>query len=81
MRIVNGTAYQEDTPMEVIEVLERCRLHRIRVRLAYGDTVTGADWHETNDVTGYIGRSAGPDSKIPILLYNDRSLGGRSRSR
>ena len=59
----------------VVEILERCRLNGDRIRVFYGDTETGRDWGEENDVIGYVGRSTGTN-KIPLLLYNRRSDGG-----
>ena len=76
MPTVNGTTYHKDTPAEVIRILEAYRGDRTkRLRLAYGDTETGRDWGETNDVEGYIGRSTGTQ-KIPLLIHSLRSTGG-----
>jgi hypothetical protein len=41
--VINGTAYDSRTNEEVINVLERARIHNMRVRLFYGDTETGED--------------------------------------
>lgn len=73
-KVVNGTSYSVETSDKVIEVLERCRINNTRIVLDYGDTETGRSWGEIYDVTGRIGRSTG--IKIPILLYNKRSMGG-----
>lgn len=78
-KVVNGTSYHIDTNDKVIEVLERCRLNRTRIVLDYGDVETKVSWNEVYDVSGYVGRSNG-DSKIPILVYNSRSIGGGSLS-
>jgi hypothetical protein len=72
---VNGTSYNEKTNKKVIEILERARKEGLRLKFAFGDTITGRDWEETHGVTGYIGRSSG-NIKVPILLNNRRSLGG-----
>lgn len=48
---------------------------RDRVRIVYGDPVTGKDWLEEYDVMGRIGRSTG-EVKIPLLIANERSMGG-----
>jgi len=69
------TSYHKETPEVVVDILERCRLNRTRIRVHYGDTETGEDWGEVNDVLGYVGRSCGP-RMIPILVHNTRSLGG-----
>lgn len=74
-KVVNGTSYNKDTNNEVIEVLERCRKNNTRIVLDYGDVKTGKSWNEVYGITGRIGRSTGT-SKIPILLYNSRSIGG-----
>lgn len=47
----------------------------IRVRIYYGDTVSGRDWNEEWMNFGYICRSTGTE-KIPILVCNSRSIGG-----
>lgn len=46
-----------------------------RVRIWYGDRITGESWNEEYDVTGTISRSSG-NIKIPILIHNKRSWGG-----
>lgn len=46
-----------------------------RVRVWYGDTVTGEAWLEEYDVCGTIERSGG-EVKIPLLVKNSRSYGG-----
>lgn len=74
---VNGTSYSKDTSDKVIEVLERARANRTRITLDYGDVVTGKSWEECYDITGYVGRSTG-SIKIPILVFNTRSMGGGS---
>lgn len=73
--VVNGTSYHIETPAAVVEWLERARLNRIRLHVSYGDAVTGKDWLEEFDITGYVGRSMGP-VKVPLLIANRRSTGG-----
>ena len=73
--VVNGTSYNENTPKEVIRILENARVNKTRVRLFFGDTSSGQDWLEEYDTIGYVGRSCG-EIKIPILLKNERSSGG-----
>lgn len=70
---VNGTSYHVETSQEVINVLERCRNSRTRIVVGYGKD--GISWGETFDIRGYVGRSTGV-TKIPLLVYNSRSLGG-----
>lgn len=71
----SGTAYHEDTPQEVIKVLERLRWDGTRVKFNFGDIKTGKDWNEENDTTGTLGRSSG-NIKIPLLIKSIRSHGG-----
>lgn len=71
-QVVNETSYDARTIPEVIRILEACRQDRTRIRVHYGDVVTGKDWI---DVTGKVGRSMGP-IKVPLLIHNCRSLGG-----
>lgn len=74
-KVVDGTFYYEETPDEVIVIIEQCRKEDIRVKLSLGNRLTGEDWNEEYHVTGTIGRSIGP-TKIPILIHNARSTGG-----
>ena len=71
----NGTCYHANTPMELILLLERIRICQTRVRFHWGDIETGRDWKDELDCKGRLGRSTG-SVKIPILLYNSRSIGG-----
>lgn len=71
----NGTFYNKDTSDKIISILESIRRNRTRVRFYWGDVETGKDWGDEFYVRGTIGRSMGP-VKIPILIYNRRSLGG-----
>ena len=72
---INGTSFDISTNQDVINVLERCRQNRTRIKLDYGKVETGESWGEIFDVTGYVGRSNG-GIKIPLLIYNSRSYGG-----
>jgi len=74
MKIVNGTFYNSNTSDKVIEVLEAAKVTRTRIKVDYGFD-NGSSWGETNDITGYVGRSTGSE-KIPLLVYNRSSLGG-----
>lgn len=67
--------FHERTPQAVRNILEAARSSGGRLRVFYGDTGTGRDWGEENDVTGYIGRSTGPQ-RVPLMLANSRSHGG-----
>lgn len=72
---INGTHYHEETPKQVITILERYRVAKDlgRLRMYYGDAQTGKAWGDVEE--GYIGRSMGR-VKIPLVVHNTRSLGG-----
>ena len=74
MPVVNGTTYNDKTPEDLIRVLEKIRLNGIRCHFHYGDAKTGRPWGDVE--TGRLGRSMGPKMKIPITLYNRRSIAG-----
>ena len=64
-----------DTPQAVKDALLNAKSSGQRVRLFYGDRVTGRDWGEENDVTGTVSASTGW-FKCLIILANARSHGG-----
>lgn len=68
----SGTAYHEETSIEIVRILENARRSNTRLRLFYGDIKTGRDWMEEHDTMGTISRSTG-NIKIPILIKNSRS--------
>ena len=72
--IVNGTSYHNDTPQEVIDILENARLNNKRLILTYGFP-NGNEWGDDEPIRGCIGRSVGT-VKIPVLLKTKRSTGG-----
>lgn len=74
---INGTSYHNETPDEVIRVLESARQNRTRLHISLGDTASGRDWLEEFESHGYVGRSMGL-VKVPLLVANTRSLGGGS---
>ena len=69
--VINGTTYK--APVELAQVIERCRASGKRFRFYLGDSVTGRAWGDVD--VGRLGRSMGP-IKIPIVLSNRRSIGG-----
>ena len=71
----NDTCFHAETTKEMIMLLEHIRIRQTRCRFHWGDVKTGKDWGDVWDVKGRIGRSTGP-IKIPILIYNARSMGG-----
>ena len=74
-KVINGTSYKINTNDDVVKILEIARANKTRIVLDYGDINTGKSWGEIHDITGYVGRSTG-NVKIPILVYNKRSMGG-----
>ena len=77
-KVVNGTSYDARTPDQVIGILEKARLERIRLHVSLGYTdgpSVGLDWLEEFDSHGYIGRSTG-SIKVPLLIATSRSTGG-----
>lgn len=59
---------------KLISILESCRKNNTRIRVWYG--ANNKIWLEEYDVIGRINRTTGR-IKIPILVNNKRSLGGR----
>ena len=74
-KVVNGTSYHKETNESLVNILESARANNTRLVVDYGNIETGQSWGERYDICGYIGRSTGID-KIPLLIYNKRSLGG-----
>ncbi len=66
-RLSSGTCYHQETPDQVIRILESCMKSGVTVRVFYGDTQTGQSWHDEFDMVGRIGRSTG-SIKIPLLV-------------
>jgi hypothetical protein len=71
----NGHCYNVNTPVGVVEILEKYSNGATRIRVFYGDQATGRCWMEENDTIGTIGRSTGR-IKIPLLIKTRRSFGG-----
>jgi hypothetical protein len=79
-----GFFFSADTPQEVMDFIARNH-HTERFRFIYGDAQTGEAWISEEDAKaygiraagdeGYIGRTTGTQ-KIPIAVYNERSMGG-----
>ena len=72
---VNGIYYHKETPLEVVRILERARLDRMRVMIRLGDRETGRDWGDEHDVEGRIGNSCGP-LRVPLLISSPRNIDG-----
>jgi hypothetical protein len=73
--VVNDTSYILGTPVRLIMLMEKLRQDRTRIRIVYGDPLTGIAWVDAVPERGRIGRSTG-NSKIPLLVKTSRSLGG-----
>lgn len=71
----DSTYYDKETPDALIEVLERARANKTRLKIYLGDNETGKDWMEEDSKMGKVGRSTGP-IKIPLLIKNLPSTGG-----
>lgn len=72
--------YNQNTPPEVVRILNEAIASRRHLRLHYGETDpskpdVGRDWNDEYDVTGYIGVSCGP-LRVPLMIPNERSIGG-----
>ena len=76
-KVINGTTFHVETPIEVCNILNDAitSRHSKRIRIFLGDKETGKDWNEFHDTIGYVGRSTG-SSKIPLMIHNTRSTGG-----
>ncbi len=72
---MNGTSYDEQTDPACMKVLEAARINRTRIKIDFGNVEACVSWNEAGDTAGYVGRSTGT-IKIPILVHNERSLGG-----
>lgn len=73
-KVVNGLSFAEGTNDQVCSLISNLS-RSTRIRVWYGDTITGRSWNEENDITGYVGRSTGT-VKVPLLINNTRSYGG-----
>ena len=73
----DGTYYDSETPDSLIEILERARINKTRLKFYLGDKETGKDWMEEDSKLGKIGRSTG-QVKIPIIIKNVYSCGGEA---
>lgn len=72
-QIVDGVFYFKDTRREVIRILEMSRRTKTRIVILYGNSENGTAWGDVEE--GTVSNSIGP-VKIPILVYNSRSMGG-----
>ncbi len=71
--------FNNDTPKKLANELVYLIENQTRIILDYGDIKTNKSWGEVYDITGKIGLSKGfYDLKYPILVHNERSIGGAS---
>lgn len=79
-KLHNGTFWPVEMPDDVILILSpHVNNPEQRFIFDFGDIETGRSWNETFETTGYVGRSTGR-VKIPLIVYNKRSLGGGALS-
>lgn len=71
----SGLYFKHDTPEPVRDILTRYLRSTTRLRLYYGDRVTGRSWLEECGMVGTIGASMGP-LRVPLLICTPRSTGG-----
>jgi hypothetical protein len=74
-KVENGTFYHEETADEIIAIIETARIEHQILRFHWGDTKTGKDWGDVNDVNGRVSRSMGP-VKVPLLMEKTGDMGG-----
>jgi hypothetical protein len=74
-KVYKGVYYNNNTSDDMIRILDNLRENKKRVQFRFGNTKTGEDWGEVNDIMGHIGTSTG-EVKIPLLIHNARSMGG-----
>ncbi len=66
-RVLDGTYYHRETTDELIRIFHKLWKSKVGFRVHFGDSVTGRDWLEENDVYGVLSRSQGP-VKAPLLI-------------
>jgi hypothetical protein len=69
----DGTHYSAEYPDKLIDNLQQYRENGTRLRFESGDMKTGQSWGDRE--SGRIGRSTGT-IKIPLVVHNERSMGG-----
>lgn len=71
---MNTMNFEKETKEEVKRILENAYTLKQRIRLFYG--TVDKYWLEEYDTMGTVSRSMG-EKKIPLLINNVRSFGGR----
>lgn len=72
---IGGTYFKKETSKEVVQLINQLIESKQRVRLFYGDSVTGRDWCRRYDTIGYIGRTMGEIPR-PVLLKEKQCIDG-----
>ena len=67
--------FGDNTNEKVKQVLTSCYNRKNRIRIVYGDVITGKSYLEEYEILGYVGKSTGI-KPIPLLINNSRSFGG-----
>jgi hypothetical protein len=75
-KVIHGISFDVRTPLQVCNILESALHTNRRLRLFYGDSETGKCWMEEHDIMGTIGQSCGGNRHVPLLINNNRSMGG-----
>ena len=68
------TLYPIGTPSMVFAALEDVAQAQTRVKISFGDAITGRDWQQEFETTGYVTRTGG--AHVALLVHNARSMGG-----
>lgn len=76
IKLRSGKLSVIDVPCEKVGYLLQCAYdHKYRVRVWYGDTLTGRAWNDFYDIKGTISASTG-DHPILLLKARASSFGG-----
>ena len=78
IKLRSGNVAEIEVPCDKVGYLLQCAYdHKYRVRVWYGDTVTGRAWNDFHDVKGTIGASTG-ERPVLLLIPKSTSLCGTS---
>lgn len=66
-----STYFEPNTHPGVSAVLERVRINKQRIRLFYGDPLTGIDSLQELDVVGRVNRLSGPMKRLLLVSGNE----------
>ncbi|WPS85289.1 hypothetical protein SMD22_01290 (plasmid) [Brevibacillus halotolerans] len=74
-KVLNGIWYQENTPYELLPILDGLYRSGTRCRFYFGDIDTGYDWGCQNYILGTISISTG-EINAPLLISSKRGYSG-----